>query len=281
MATYVGLPSHEYNASALETFVYLAPEATIGDDREGQLPDRPLSWTVATLISNGHFDNFTMPPGPPSFNDISIIRTVVLGLMFVFSFLGNTATLVQVYRRRKSTINLLILHLATADLVVTFFCNVTDAVWASTIQWYAGTVMCKLLKFLQVFGLYLSTYIIVIISLDRCYAILDPMSRNKAPKRVRTMIIVAWLCSILFALPQDPDRMACLIPIIRPQSRGCLLRCSEYGFYCTAMDQAPVRSRTQLRSNENDRRDGPIFVKESGGQCLHTWPPGGLLHNLC
>ena len=94
------------------------------------------------------------------------------------------------------------MNLAVADLFVTFFCNVTDAVWASTVQWLAGNVMCKLVKFLQVFGLYLSTYIIVIISIDRCYAILDPMSRNSAPKRVRVLTILTWIFSALFSLPQ-------------------------------------------------------------------------------
>ena len=144
------------------------------------------------------------PQGPPEFNKMAMIKTIVLSVMFVISLIGNTATLIQMFRmrRRKSTINTLIMHLATADLFVTFFCNVTDAVWASTVQWYAGTLMCKVLKFLQVFGLYLSTYIIVIIAVDRCMAILDPMSRNKAPQRVRNMIILAWLLSAFFSLPQ-------------------------------------------------------------------------------
>ena len=105
-------------------------------------------------------------------------------------------------RRRRSTINLLITHLAVADLFVSFFCNVTDAVWTATVQWYAGDVMCKTIKFLQVFGLYLSTYVIVIISIDRCLAILDPISRNKAPARVRTMLTFAWVLSFMFSLPQ-------------------------------------------------------------------------------
>ncbi len=156
----------------------------------------------------GAFGNFSdaMPPPPemPEFNDMSLIKTIVLSAMFVVSLVGNTATVIQMFRmrRRRSTINTLILHLAVADLVVTFFCNVTDAVWASTVQWLAGNFMCKSVKFLQVFGLYLSTYIIVIISIDRCYAILDPMSRNSAPKRVRLLIGLAWLFSVLFSVPQ-------------------------------------------------------------------------------
>jgi gonadotropin-releasing hormone receptor len=143
-------------------------------------------------------------PQIPIFNKMSMIKTVVLSCMFVVAFIGNSATLVQMYRmrRRKSTINLLILHLAIADLIVTFFCIMSDAVWVATVQWFAGTPVCKLIKFLQVFGLYLSTYIIVIIALDRCLAILDPMGRTRAPRRVRIMVVVAWAVSAVFSLPQ-------------------------------------------------------------------------------
>lgn len=164
---------------------------------------QPDTSSETLLYMNETWMELTTVPAP-TFNEMSMIKTVVLSLMFVISLIGNTAALIQMFRmrRRRSTINTLILHLATADLIVTFFCNVTDAVWASTVQWYGGNAMCKMVKFLQVFGLYLSTYIIVIISVDRAYAILDPMSRNNAAKRVRTMIALAWILSALFALPQ-------------------------------------------------------------------------------
>jgi len=55
---------------------------------------------------------------------------------------------------------------------------------------------------LQVFGLYLSTYIVVIISIDRCIAILDPISKNRGPHRVKIMIGIAWILSAVFSLPQ-------------------------------------------------------------------------------
>ena len=88
----------------------------------------------------------------PQFNQLSLVKTIVLSAMFVVAFTGNVATLMRMYRmrRRRSTINLLITHLATADLFVTFFCNVTDAVWTATVQWLAGNAACKLIKFLQV-----------------------------------------------------------------------------------------------------------------------------------
>jgi len=88
----------------------------------------------------------------PRLTQLSVIQTVVLSIMFVVALIANSATLARMYRmrRRRSTINLLLTHLATADLFVTFFCNVTEAVWTSTIQWLAGNAACKIIKFLQV-----------------------------------------------------------------------------------------------------------------------------------
>ena len=149
------------------------------------------------------FTTDSTSPLPPTFQD-SLVKTVVLIVLFFISFIGNTATLIQMYRRRKrrSTINTLIVNLAVADLIVTFFCMAAEAIWALTVQWVAGIAMCKMLRFIQGTGLLVSTYITVVISLDRCCVIIDPISRNKAPQRVRIMIIMSWFLSALFSIPQ-------------------------------------------------------------------------------
>ena len=39
--------------------------------------------------------------------------------------------------------------------------------WAFTVRWLAGDLLCRVLMFLRVFGLYLSNFILVCISIDR------------------------------------------------------------------------------------------------------------------
>ncbi|XP_071110295.1 gonadotropin-releasing hormone receptor-like isoform X1 [Haliotis cracherodii] len=185
-ASYLYLLQHEVNMAAMTTRVLRDNGSTDpGSDNITQL----IMTTVATA---------------PTFDEVSMTKTIVYWAMFVMSLVGNVATLIQMYRmrRRKSTINTLIVNLAIADLFVTFFCIAGEAVWAATVQWYAGNVMCKFVKYMQVFGLYLSTYITVAIGLDRCVAILDPMRRNGATVRVRVMILLAWIFSALFSVPQ-------------------------------------------------------------------------------
>lgn len=140
----------------------------------------------------------------PVFDELNLINVLVKGAMFIVSLFGNLSTILQMYRmrRRKSTINTLIINLATADLFVTFFCMGSEAIWQSTVQWYAGDFMCKAVKFAQVFAFNLSTYVTVVIGLDRCFVIMDPISRNKAPLRVKIMITVSWCLCALFSIPQ-------------------------------------------------------------------------------
>ncbi|XP_052797102.1 gonadotropin-releasing hormone receptor-like [Mya arenaria] len=140
----------------------------------------------------------------PVFDEMNLVKLLVNGTLFILSLFGNISTIAQMYRmrRRKSTINTLIINLATADLLVAFFCMGVEAVWAATVQWYAGDFMCKAIKFAQVFSFNLSTYITVVISLDRCFVIMDPISRHKAPKRVRIMIAASWCFCAILSIPQ-------------------------------------------------------------------------------
>ncbi|GFR65906.1 corazonin receptor [Elysia marginata] len=88
----------------------------------------------------------------PTFTTVMLTRCILFGVMFVISFIGNVATLIQMrrLRRRKSTVNTLIVNLALADLLVTFFCIAGDAAWVITVQWIAGNFMCKFVKYMQV-----------------------------------------------------------------------------------------------------------------------------------
>ncbi|KAK3610217.1 hypothetical protein CHS0354_038857 [Potamilus streckersoni] len=158
-------------------------------------------------VTNSNLDNITIQLPLPTFDEVALVKTLIYGAMFFISLFGNIATLIQMYRmrRRKSTINTLIVNLATADLIVSFFCTGTEAVWNATVQWYAGEVMCRSVRFLQGFGLNLSTCITVVISLDRCFVIIDPMSRNKAPQRVKIMIAASWAWCFVFSIPQNEE----------------------------------------------------------------------------
>jgi hypothetical protein len=120
----------------------------------------------------------------PQLTDKVVVKVIVLSLMGLISLIGNVATIWNIQKNRAtrramrhscSAIYALILHLSVADLFVTFFCIIGEALWSYTVQWLAGDVLCKLVKILQMFALYLSTNVLVLIGIDRWVAVKYPM----------------------------------------------------------------------------------------------------------
>lgn len=94
----------------------------------------------------------------------------------------------------------LILSLALADLLVTVAVMPLDVAWNVTVQWYGGDLSCKLLNFLKLFAMYAAALVLVVISLDRHAAVLQPFAR--ARRRNGLLLRAAWLGSVLLASPQ-------------------------------------------------------------------------------
>ncbi|GAB6026574.1 hypothetical protein CHUAL_012989 [Chamberlinius hualienensis] len=169
-----------------------------------------------TLNSNGNtssnfsddfsVDSMETTSLPPNltFNQDIFVGITAYTVLFVIAAVGNLTVFVSLFRNRhrKSRINLMIMHLAIADLIVTFVIIPLEIGWRITIQWVAGDVACKILLFFRAFGLYLSSMVLVCISLDRYFAILHPLKVNDAQRRGKIMLAFAWIISVVFSTPQ-------------------------------------------------------------------------------
>lgn len=96
----------------------------------------------------------------------------------------------------------MLMHLAIADLFVTFVMVPLEIAWNATIEWYAGDLMCRIMAFCRIFGIYLSGYVIICISLDRYYAILKPLKISGIDSRTRIMLATAWIGAAVCSSPQ-------------------------------------------------------------------------------
>ncbi|KAG8177546.1 hypothetical protein JTE90_015950 [Oedothorax gibbosus] len=135
----------------------------------------------------------------------TLVKAVILLVMAGLSMVGNAATLYSIIktgRQSASTVYILLVQLAVADLLVAVFCLMADAIWSITVQWYGGNALCKFFKFMQMFSLYLSTYVLVLIGFDRLCAIRFPMARLRAKFYVRNGIVLIWSLSAIFSSPQ-------------------------------------------------------------------------------
>ncbi|XP_035783587.1 gonadotropin-releasing hormone receptor-like isoform X1 [Anopheles albimanus] len=147
------------------------------------------------------------PDGMPidmRFNSGHILSIMVYSTLMVFSATGNIKVLSILAQRKvraTSRINIMLAHLAIADLLVTFLMMPLEIGWAYTVMWNAGDLMCRVMAFFRTFGLYLSSFILICISVDRYFAVLQPLKVH--PHRAMLMIAGAWFMSGLCSLPQS------------------------------------------------------------------------------
>ncbi|XP_035667678.1 gonadotropin-releasing hormone receptor-like [Branchiostoma floridae] len=164
----------------------------------------------------------------PEFTTWTLTKIVIICILFVIAAIGNLFMARATLRlRRRSGIYLLLLHLSVGELLVTCITMPSEAIWAYTVSWWAGDTMCRILMFTtQMLGLYLSTYITVCISLDRCVAIAFPLKKGQAPERARSMVIVSWALSLIFCIPQ-----AVIFHVEVHQYVPSFHQCVTYNFY--------------------------------------------------
>lgn len=167
------------------------------------LPDATLT---AKTTSNDVFYKHA-----PQFSTTTLIKVCVLGVMAVFSLFGNMLTMWNIYKtrfKRRSLRNSwnaiysLLFHLSIADLLVTGFCIIGEAAWAYTVQWRGGDLLCKFFKLFQMFSLYLSTYVMVLIGVDRWFAVKFPMRSLYMTKRCYQFLGIVYISSFILSIPQ-------------------------------------------------------------------------------
>ena len=143
-------------------------------------------------------------PGELTFNDDSLVSVIAYSLLLCISATGNLLVFVTLFRNRhrKSRVNLFIMHLSIADMIVTFIMMPMEIGWHITVEWKAGDLACRVLMFFRAFGFYLSSSILIAISLDRFFAITQPLSLGDAGKRAKIMLILAWMFSTCASFPQ-------------------------------------------------------------------------------
>ncbi|CAH0718325.1 unnamed protein product, partial [Brenthis ino] len=165
----------------------------------------------------------------------TIIRASILSVMALLSFVGNFATMISVQKGKRcrrrarpswTAIYSLIFQLSIADLLVTLFCILGEAGWSFTVQWYAGNIGCKLFKFLQMFALYLSTFVLVLIGVDRWLAVKYPMKSMGTATRNGRLVIIAWVLSFILSIPQVVVFRLAKGPFIED-----FYQCVTHGFY--------------------------------------------------
>ncbi|CAH2049603.1 unnamed protein product, partial [Iphiclides podalirius] len=159
---------------------------------------------------------------------------VVYWVLMTLGGLTNLAVLMSLVmtRRRKSRVDLLMTHLAVADISVTCGVIPLEIGWKYTNEWLAGNALCKILLVMRAFGLYLSSNVLVCISLDRFFAVLYPLKLRTASTRSKYMLYCAWAMALACSLPQS----AVFRVLEHPQLAG-FEQCVSFGAFSSAAQE--------------------------------------------
>uniref|UniRef100_A0A8C8SB88 Arginine vasopressin receptor 1B n=1 Tax=Pelusios castaneus TaxID=367368 RepID=A0A8C8SB88_9SAUR len=129
----------------------------------------------------------------------------VLATILAVATVGNLGVLLAMYRLRKkmSRMHLFILHLGLTDLGVGLFQVLPQMIWKVTYHFMGPDLLCRAVKYLQVLSMFASTYMLIMMTVDRYMAVCHPLRTLRQPSRQAYLMIGAtWLVSCLLSLPQ-------------------------------------------------------------------------------
>ncbi len=141
----------------------------------------------------------------PRNEHLAQIEIALLSVIFLCASTLNFGLLLVLWKKKQqmSRMRVFVTHLCLADLVVAFFQVCPQLIWDITDRFIGPDLVCRLVKYLQIVGMFASTYMIVVMTVDRYQAICNPMvtfQRRRA--RWNLPVCVAWLASFVFSVPQ-------------------------------------------------------------------------------
>ena len=165
-------------------------------------------WSVNETWKNASFSNVT-EAGNHTVNPLkrneeaAKVEVAVLALVLFLALAGNLCVLVAIHttKHTQSRMYYFMKHLSIADLVVAIFQVLPQLIWDITFRFYGPDILCRLVKYLQVVGMFASTYMLVLMSIDRCLAICLPL-RSLHRRKDRLYVVLSWVLSLLFSIPQ-------------------------------------------------------------------------------
>ncbi|XP_076003107.1 alpha-2Db adrenergic receptor-like [Genypterus blacodes] len=172
-----------------------------------------LATMSATLAPNSSSENTSLgsssssrsSPLPPHSQVASVFIMLVVTVIILGTVVGNVLVVVAVFTSRalRAPQNLFLVSLASADILVATLVIPFSLANEVMGYWYFGSTWCSFYLALDVLFCTSSIVHLCAISLDRYWSVTNAVSynRKRTPKRIKAMISVVWLISIVISSP--------------------------------------------------------------------------------
>ncbi|XP_053207785.1 adipokinetic hormone/corazonin-related peptide receptor variant I-like [Panonychus citri] len=160
----------------------------------------------------------------------SLLEIILYSLLFVSGAIGNLWVFFKQRQKsqRDARINYLLRHLNYADMLVIFGTILIEIIWRITVYWHGGEILCKIVSTFRIFCVYLSSVMLICISVDRYFVFVHPLSFINREKRKTILIHASYVVSALSALPQ-----AFIFHIGRHPDYPAFAQCLSRGYFDT------------------------------------------------
>ncbi|EFA04697.1 trissin receptor [Tribolium castaneum] len=163
---------------------------------------------------------------------IRIIFISLYTVVFCLCFFGNLLVIlvVTLSRRLRSITNFFLANLAVADFCVAVFCVYQNLFIYFVDSWMLGEFLCKMYMFIQSLSNTASIFILVIICIERYFAIIYPITCKQilTPRRLRLIILGVWITCILYSAPKFYWGNTVTVPTKNMTETMCVLNRTKY-----------------------------------------------------
>ena len=135
----------------------------------------------------------------------NILVIIFFSLIFIISLIGNSSVCLVIFSKRRMRLkrtNLLIANLTISDLLMTTLNIPSNLINILSKNWPFGLFLCKLLPFLQATSIYVSSFTMTIIAINRYQSLIYKRSKNPLNRLLKISFIISTILilSILFSI---------------------------------------------------------------------------------
>uniref|UniRef100_A0A8C6SJV0 Leukotriene B4 receptor n=1 Tax=Neogobius melanostomus TaxID=47308 RepID=A0A8C6SJV0_9GOBI len=172
--------------------------------------------------------NSSSPSGPTSRPLSSSAQggIAILTLAFLLGFPGNLFVVWSVFCKvkKRSVTCILVLNLAIADAFVLLSAPLFLRFLAGGRGWEFGSAACKLVHYLCSVNMYVSIYLICLMSMDRWLAVTRPFlsQRLRTKRSLLLLLLGVWVLAFVLSLPMPFYRSNLKLNILNKTRNVCM-----------------------------------------------------------